>query len=283
MCNKTNYHSHCSFCDGKAPMEDFIREAIRQGFVSYGISSHAPLPFSTRWTLEQEDVVRYLQEFDRLKSIYDSQIELYIGMEVDYLDTNSHPNSAFFKTLPLDYKIGSVHLLHGISGEVVDIDTPGEIFRESVRSSLGGDLKKVVLAYFDKLMIMLETGGFDIVGHADKISMNANYCRPGITSEKWYLDKINEYFGLIAEKEVMVEVNTKAWRQTGIFFPNVEHFSRLKERNIPLVVNSDAHFPEKINEGRMEALSALAETGIKSVRQLQSGVWNDVEIKIGKR
>ena len=27
--NLTNYHSHCSLCDGRAPMEDFVREAVR--------------------------------------------------------------------------------------------------------------------------------------------------------------------------------------------------------------------------------------------------------------
>jgi len=43
--NLTNYHSHCSFCDGRAPMEDFIIQAIKMGFTGYGISSHAPLPF----------------------------------------------------------------------------------------------------------------------------------------------------------------------------------------------------------------------------------------------
>ena len=47
MNNLTNYHSHTSFCDGKAPMEAFIAEAVRQGFTSYGVSSHAPLPFRT--------------------------------------------------------------------------------------------------------------------------------------------------------------------------------------------------------------------------------------------
>jgi histidinol-phosphate phosphatase (EC 3.1.3.15) len=28
-----------------APMKEFVVEAVRQGFTSYGISSHAPLPF----------------------------------------------------------------------------------------------------------------------------------------------------------------------------------------------------------------------------------------------
>ena len=31
--NLTNYHSHCSLCDGKAPMEDFVREAVRLSLI----------------------------------------------------------------------------------------------------------------------------------------------------------------------------------------------------------------------------------------------------------
>ena len=42
--NLTNYHSHCSFCDGQAPAEEFVKSAISAGFTAYGISSHAPLP-----------------------------------------------------------------------------------------------------------------------------------------------------------------------------------------------------------------------------------------------
>ena len=52
--NLTNYHSHTLYCDGRAGMEDFIRFAISRGFTSYGISSHAPLPFPTHWTREGE-------------------------------------------------------------------------------------------------------------------------------------------------------------------------------------------------------------------------------------
>lgn len=68
--NLTNYHSHCSLCDGRAPMEDFVREAVRRGFTSYGISSHAPLPFPAVWTLDRGDVTTYLSEIERLKRSY---------------------------------------------------------------------------------------------------------------------------------------------------------------------------------------------------------------------
>ena len=82
--NLTNYHSHCSMRDGRAPMEDFVREAVRRGFTSYGISSHAPLPFPAVWTLDRGDVTAYLSEIERLKCSYAGRIELYAGMEIDY-------------------------------------------------------------------------------------------------------------------------------------------------------------------------------------------------------
>ena len=55
-------------------MEDFIRFAISEGFTSYGISSHAPLPFSTAWTMEWDRMDDYLSEFSRLKKKYADKI-----------------------------------------------------------------------------------------------------------------------------------------------------------------------------------------------------------------
>jgi len=51
--NLTNFHSHCDFCDGKAPMEEFVTNAIEMGFTAYGISSHSPLPFPTQWNMDR--------------------------------------------------------------------------------------------------------------------------------------------------------------------------------------------------------------------------------------
>ena len=77
--NLTNYHSHTLYCDGRAGMEDFIRFAISRGFTSYGISSHAPLPFPTHWTMEWDRMDDYLDEFTRMKEKYASEIELAVS------------------------------------------------------------------------------------------------------------------------------------------------------------------------------------------------------------
>lgn len=278
MHNLTNYHSHCNYCDGKAPLEDFILSAIEKGFSSYGISSHAPLPFPTRWTMNKEDVPAYLAEAGALKEKYASRIELYIGMEIDYLNEESNPSVSFFRELPLDYRIGSVHLLEAEDGTVVDTDTTKEKFKERLDKYFGGDLKSTVLHYYRNLMRMVESGGFDIVGHADKISYNADYCEPGVLEQTWYKEIIGECFSLIAERSLMVEINTKAYKNLGVFYPNKALFPLLKEKHIPVMVNSDAHYPELINDARPEAFAALREAGIYTVMELHHGQWQEVPI-----
>ena len=129
MTNLTNYHSHCLYCDGRANMEDFIRFAISEGFSSYGISSHAPLPFSTAWTMEWDRMDDYLSEFARLKEKYADKIELAIGLEIDYLNEIQNPANSYFQALPLDYRIGSVHLVYTDEEEIIDTDTDPENLR----------------------------------------------------------------------------------------------------------------------------------------------------------
>lgn len=277
--NRTNYHSHCSFCDGKAPMEEFVKSAIDAGFTSYGVSSHAPLPFDTRWTLKLGDVPAYLEELGRLKEKYAGSLELYAGMEIDYLNDEQNPSIAYFQELPLDYRIGSVHLIYTSGGEIVDTDTYPENFRSILDTHFQGDLKRLVNRYLDASMRMVELGGFDFVGHADKISYNACLCDPSLPEQEWFNKRLKDYFAFIAEKGLMAEINTKAYSKKGCFFPAMRHFKLLKELGIPVLVNSDAHLPELVNDSRPLALSLLKEAGFQTVRELKAGQWVDVGIE----
>ncbi|NDV67167.1 histidinol-phosphatase [Bacteroides sp. 224] len=278
MSNLTNYHSHCSFCDGRAPLEEFIKEAIKQGFTSYGISSHAPLPFSTPWTMEWEQVPAYLEEVTSLKEKYASQIEIYTGMEIDYLDEGSNPSVSKFRDLPLDYRIGSVHLLHDHKGTIVDIDCSADKYRTIIDEHFSGDVVEVIHLYYKRLLRMIELGGFDIVGHADKMHYNAAVYRPGLLNESWYNTLMQEYFSTIASKGYMVEINTKAFHLLKTFYPNERYFPLLRELRISVLVNSDAHYPDKINAGRVEALNALKKAGYTTVMELHAGNWEEVFI-----
>lgn len=278
--NLTNYHSHCLYCDGRADMEVFVRFALSEGFSSYGFSSHAPLPFPTSWTMEWDRMDDYLSEFHRLKAKYAERIELYVGLEIDYLDETSHPGIARFRNLPLDYRIGSVHMLPTADGEVVDIDVPVDTFCRLVDVRFGGDLDRVVHLYYDRLLRMVELGGFDIVGHADKMHYNASCYRRGLLDEEWYDDLVRSYFQEIARHGYQVEVNTKSYLDKHVLFPNVRYFSYLNKLGIRVQVNSDAHYPERINDGRREALQALHRAGYRSVMELHDGTWQPVPLTV---
>ena len=128
------------------------------------------------------------------------------------------------------------------------------------------------------MMQMIDTGGFDFVGHADKVSMNASSFLPGITREHWYKSLIHEYFEFIAQKECMIEINTKAWRSKRLFFPNREHFGLIHKLHILVVVNADTHHPSLVNDGRFDALKEMLSEGFTHVRQLSGGQWINVEI-----
>lgn len=278
--NLTNYHSHCSFCDGRAPFEEFVKEAIRQGFYSYGVSSHAPLPFPTQWTMEWEQMEAYLDEFKNLRSKYADEIELYVGLEIDYLNEESNPSVARFTELPLDYRIGSVHLLYDAAGEVVDIDCSPAVFKERVDRHFNGDVLRVVRMYFDRLFRMVELGGFDVLGHADKMHYNASCYHPGLLDEPWYEALMKDYFSLVASRGYLVEINTKAYDSLGTFYPNSRYWELMKEYQIKILVNSDAHYPERINAGRMEALRLLQAKGFATVAELHQGSWREVPIVV---
>ena len=276
--NLTNYHSHTLYCDGRAGMEDFIRFAISRGFTSYGISSHAPLPFPTHWTMEWDRMDDYLDEFTRMKEKYASEIELAVGLEIDYLNEESNPSLPCFQKLPLDYRIGSVHMLYNEKSEVVDVDVPADIFKQIVDEQFGGDLEHVVRLYYGRLRRMLELGGFDIVGHADKMHYNASCYRPGLLDEPWYDMIVKEYFEDIAARGYQVEINTKSYHELGTFYPNERYFPLLHSLGIRVQVNSDSHYPERINSGRPEALQALKKAGYNTVMEMYDGAWQEMPI-----
>ena len=90
-----NFHSHTNFCDGTSPPEDYIVEAIKQGFKSYGFSAHAPIPLPNNFALTDETFPAYCNEINRLKAKYKGQIAILLGIEADFIHGLSTPFDDF--------------------------------------------------------------------------------------------------------------------------------------------------------------------------------------------
>lgn len=278
----SNFHSHCTFCDGRSAPAEFARFAIANHFRAYGFSSHAPLPFETFWNMTKDDMPEYLQEIGRLKEKHKEQLEIYVGLEIDYLDPTYNASIPYFQTLPLDYRIGSIHFLPLawplVEKNMMCIDGSYEEFAHSVDQHYQGDIRLLVGHYFRSLREMLEAGGIDIVGHMDKIFMNGQRYKGFDMTANWYLDPLMECLELVKEKGYILEINTKNWVKRHETYPHVQHLKTIRKLDIPIMVNSDCHYPILVNDGRKEILELLKEHGFKSTRELVNGQWMDLPL-----
>lgn len=255
-----NFHSHTQLCDGHASMEEMMEGALRAGMLHYGFSPHSPVSVESPCNMKREDLQPYLDEVLRLQeSLAESgeSLCLYAGMEIDYITDICGPDMDYYRELPLDYRIGSVHFVTSQEGIPIDCDGGLQRFRENLKNGFRGDLRYVVEKYFESVLYMLERGGFDILGHADKIAANASGIDKDIESYQWYQSLIDDVVRLSADKGVIVEINTKSLADRGRFFPHHRLWKDFYQAGAPLIVNSDAHYPEKIQAGREEAFIIL--------------------------
>ena len=246
-----NLHTHTPYCDGRASIEAFVTEAIARGYKYLGFSPHSPIPFESSCNMAAEKVDEYLGEIARLRAAYGQQLHIYAGMEIDYTG-DWGPTAGYFGSVPLDYSIGSVHFIPSFSheGEMVDIDGRYENFKIKMGEHFGGDIEAVVRMFFKQMWSMVESGGFDIVGHLDKIGYNASCYRPGIDREPWYDKLVLDLIDAIMDIGYVIEINTKAWDTKHRFFPSERYFARLKRYGAPVIINSDAHEPALLCAGR---------------------------------
>lgn len=256
-----NFHSHTQFCDGHADMEDFVKEAINEHFTDYGFSPHSPIPFDSPCNMHKDAANEYIAEYNRLKDKYGNKINLYLSMEIDYLGKQWGPSNEYFDSLPLDYRIGSVHFIPSFDDKslYIDIDGNYQSFKKKMELYFYNDIKAVVESFYHQSIEMIEAGGFDIIGHFDKIGHNAGHFWDGIENEKWYEDLFMQTFEAIMDNHLIIEINTKAYLEHSRFFPNLKYFNLLKTSGAEYVVNSDAHYPSLINSGRFEAMKLLGD------------------------
>ena len=269
-----NYHSHCTFCDGRSSMEDFVKSAIEMGVKKYGFSSHAPLPFRTKWNMDIENFPAYQLEFLRLKEKYKTHIDLYFGLEVDYIHHFSDSKDAFFNDKTFDYLIGSIHYIEQLpNGEYWCIDGEFSDFDKGLQLLYGGDIKLAVKRFYEVTTFMIEKGAFDVIGHFDKISLHATHYESFDMNDEWYQQLVNDVLQLVKQKGLILEINTKSLSTKGITYPHQLLYPKIKELEIPIVVNSDCHHIENVITGFDTTYKTLLSHNFKHLHQINDGEW----------
>ena len=272
---KTNYHTHCNYCDGSAPLRDYVLEAIKHNFKSIGFTSHSPITEDNGFSINHADVPKYCEDVNALKCEFEGQIEILLSFEFEYIPNITRPMKEVAERYNFDYILGSVHLVVGRDPVTSPKDlwfTDGpdiSYFDKGFYEFFNGDIRKAAKAFYHQTNLMLESESLDIIGHFDKIKMN-NKGRFFREDEKWYTDLVDETIDLIKQKNVIVEVNTRAiYKQRHPdYFPSLDILKRLKKQNIPVTISSDAHAPSDLNLLWEETYNKLLDLGFKPAGKL---------------
>jgi histidinol-phosphatase (PHP family) len=279
---KTNYHTHNEFCDGKGPVEAYIQTAVEKGFTAIGFSSHAPLPMKNEWTLSDESLPDYLGEVDRLKLKWKDRIQVYKGLEIDYIPGSQAPGDTRWKNLKLDYAIGSVHTTTGLdrNPEYHCVDGPEDQLKWLIDELHEGSWEKLSEAYYTRVSELVGLGEFAFLGHFDLIKKrnrnNANFSEQA----PWYRRQVLSALDSLAGSGIILEVNSGAISR-GVLdevYPSPWIIAEAFKREIPTMINADAHRPEDIDCNFDESKALLRETGYRETWALIDGDWTAVPI-----
>ena len=285
-----NLHTHTIFSDGSDEPEIYVIKALEKGLTSLGFSDHSPLPFENTFALREEKTGLYCAEIARLREKFREpgatsefgKMEIYLGMEADFIPGTGHSFVYFRENYPLDYLIGSVHLVrNGSPDELWFIDGPDPAtYDEGLTRLFGGDIRKGVTAYFRQINEMLITGKMDIIGHLDKIKMH-NRGRFFLETDPWYVSLVDETLELVRKSGVIVEVNTRGLYKKRSYspFPGEAILKKIQAQNIPVIISSDAHKPNEVSMLFDETAEMLVNIGFTEKACLTSKGWQMVSLQ----
>jgi histidinol-phosphatase (PHP family) len=260
-------HTHTVFCDGKDDIETFCRAAYEKGLQSLGFSAHAPITaktgLRTDWHLRDERLGEYLDSVHSAKKRWEGKLPVYIGLEVDFIPGITGPADKDYREMSLDYIIASVHYVLPPKGEPFTVDGPEEISRQGIKEGFGGVPMGMVESYFDSEAAMIRAGGFDVLGHPDLVKLHNKGNRLFNPQSGFYQEKIAALAELLVGTGVPSELNTGGLNRDRISecYPSLDFLKKLREQNVPIVINADAHKAEELDGHYEEARKSMLEAG----------------------
>lgn len=166
-------------------------------------------------------------------------INIRLGLEVDYYPGQESIISNKLKSLPLDYCIGSVHSL-----DAWVFDDPREM--DGYRH---WDIDELYGAYYRTLDRAAACGLFDIIGHLDVIKVFGY--RPSSDATALAEPALQA----IAASGLCIEINTNGlYKPAAEQYPALGILDRCFDLGIPVTLSSDAH--QAADAGRDIALAA---------------------------
>lgn len=237
----SNYHTHTTRCNhAKGTDREYVEQAIRAGMKVLGFSDHSPYvlpdgkPYKSGHRMRPEEAEGYAASVRALGEEYKEQIDVLLGVEIEYYPKSYGPTLQLLQQIDCDYLILGQHFI----GEEDDY--------------AGGLHGRVIFNnYIDQVLEALDTGTITYIAHPDLC-----LCPDESKVEEKGFVRLCER---AKELGIPLEFNMYGMSDNR-HYPCKRFYKIAAEVGNVIVAGSDAHSPHRLGDPKeLQTMHAFAE------------------------
>jgi histidinol-phosphatase (PHP family) len=244
-----DYHMHTPLCrHATGEPTEYAAQAVRLGFTEIGFSDHSPMPRDDfdNWRMRFDQLDEYVEKVAQARRDH-PRLLIRLGLEVDFLPGHTDWIAVLAGRHAWDYLIGSVHYV----SDAWAVDDPGKLSEWK-----GRDAFEVWRLYFDRLTQAVESGFFDIIGHADLPK------KFGFRPLQDCAPLFERFLKAARARNVAVELNTSGLRkECREIYPGPRFVQLMFQHGVPITFGSDAHTVAEVGMNFIEAMNVARVVG----------------------
>ena len=242
-----NFHTHTPRCNHAVGSEDaYIRCALEAGLQTLGFSDHSPYPFPkgyySSFRMKPHELQEYADTVLQLRKAYAGQIQIPLGLEVEYYPKFFPELVRMLKDHGIEYMLLGQHFLYN---EMEGVGSNGPTADEAL-----------LRQYCDQTIEAMHTGLFTYFAHPDLIHYAGDW--------KFYMDTVRPMCAEAKKCGIPLEINLLGIRE-GRHYPNRFFWEMAAEEGCEVILGCDAHTPQSLNDPKAEreALALAKEFDLK--------------------
>ena len=252
-----NYHTHTYRCrHAKGSDEDYVKEAIRQGYSTLGFSDHTCWRYKSAYQpymrMMENQFDDYQNSILNLKEKYQNQIEIQCGLEAEYFPE--------YMEWLLDFSIDKniEYLIFGNHFHLTD--ETGVYFGECS--------SEYIQPYIDTVKEGLKTGMYSCLAHPELIFINGIDWTPQLEEDYYEICK------LAKKMDIPLEFNVYGFKKTRQFgfttYPQPRFWEIASQLHNKAIIGMDAHSPKGLDKDLFnKAGDILSHYDVEIVDQLK--------------
>lgn len=244
-----NYHTHTWRCNHATGTErEYVESGIKAGLKILGFSDHSPYIFPgsyySNFRMKLSMLDGYVQTVLTLRKAYAGQIEIPLGLELEYYPELFPNLLPVLRDYPLDYLLLGQHFV----GNEFDAPYSGQTTYDNSE----------VTQYVNQSIDAMQTGLFTYFAHPDLL----NYCgdRHFYRTQMRRLCREAKSCGLPLEYNLLGLAG-------GRNYPNSDFWELAAEEGCQVILGRDAHSPKALLDARTEteALRIIQNLGMQLI------------------